>query len=83
MTVKQEFEFDLDPKPLKPGGESAPMHVTISTDGNRVSITGTSGEEKYVGTLILTKKGADKADGDHCWVCDGDNPCVWRKPCPY
>ena len=83
MDNHQVFEFTLNPKQTK-DGEMAGMQVQIVTDGDSVRITGTSDGEKYVGTLILKKKDkADKAEGDHCWVCDAGKQCVWMKPCPY
>jgi subtilisin family serine protease len=80
---RQVFEFNLDPKQNK-AGQLASMQVTITTDGDSVSITGISNGEKYVGELILKKKEkSDKAEGDQCWVCPKDRACAWVQPCPF
>jgi hypothetical protein len=76
----QIFEFTLEPKRHK-NGEYESMHVTISTDGDSVSITGVSGSgDKFVGELIL--RNTAKAEGDQCWVCPKGKACTWEEPCP-
>lgn len=73
------FEFTLDPKENK-NGQRVPMQVRISTDGDSVSITGTSYGEKYEGELVLKKVDAER--GDQCWYCAKGKPCEYVEPCP-
>ena len=81
MPNHQVFQFTLDAKQTQ-SGEMASMQVTISTDGNSVSIEGISSDgDKYEGDLILKKN--NRTDGDQCWVCQRNKACVWVQPCPY
>ena len=81
MPNQQVFQFTLDAKQTKTG-DMASMQVTISTDGDSVSIEGISSDgDKYEGELILKK--INKADGDQCWVCPKGRACTWVQPCPY
>ncbi len=48
-----EVEFDAQPRPST--GEPAGMRVRIEARGNDLVITGRSGDEEYVGNLVLRK----------------------------
>lgn len=72
------FELSFEPSKT-PDGDLKGITVRIELqDGNKLLITGTSGRDEYIGSLVLRKI----EGGDQCWVCSPAKECEWTVPCP-